>query len=115
MAKHISVIPRFTRMLEDQYVKENEVAEFSCEVYPENSPIIWKFHGTDVDSNLSKYETHAIGKSRSLVIKDAREDDAGMVSAVVGDSDSHADLHVEGMLPILVKEVYSTLPFSVKY
>ena len=79
---------------------ENETAEFVCEVYPVNSDVSWMFHGTDIDPKSSKFETKSNGKTRSLVIIEAKEDDAGIVSAIVGETDCHAELGVEGVFSL---------------
>ena len=107
-----SVPPRFTRNLEDQYVKENYTAEFSCDVYPIDSKVSWMFHGSDIDPSSLKFETKNNGKTRSLVIREAKEEDAGIVSAISGETDCHAELGVEGTIRFHLICVFLLLPLN---
>ena len=75
---------------------EKDTAEFVCDVYPEKSTVSWLLQGKPISTDLSKFEANVIGKTRHLVIRDAQEDDAGTVSAILGDTDCHAELSVQG-------------------
>ena len=92
----VPVIPRFTRILKDQHVMEHGTAEFICDVYPENAPLTWMSRGKEVVLDSLKFDASTAGKTRRLLIHDSKEEDAGTVSAVLGENDSHAELYVEG-------------------
>ena len=77
-------------------MKEGESAEFTCDVYPETSEVVWRLHGDDIVPDVSKFETNSIGKTRHLVIRNTAENDAGDISAVLGDNECHAELKVKG-------------------
>ena len=94
---NFTVIPRFTRTIVDQHVRETDTAEFTCDVYPENSPVLWMLRGSELDRADAKFEMSSTGKSRSLLIRGTAEEDAGIVSAVLGENDCHAELSVEGI------------------
>ena len=117
----VPVIPRFTRVLKDQHVMEHGAAEFICDVYPENSPLTWISRGKEVVLDSLKFDASSAGKTRRLLIHDAKEEEAGTVSAVLGENDCHAELYVEGTyISILVghlqlasQNIHTYLSFSL--
>ena len=88
---------RFSRDLEDQYVREHEEATFSCEVYPEKSLVLWMVNGNEV-TDTNKFKISANGQKHKMVIKDAVELDEGTVSAIAGEAKTEAQLIVQGIL-----------------
>ena len=82
--------------LEDQTVVENCDAEFVCKVYPADCPLNWRVNGKPVQSDF-KYTISSQGAERLLVIKDVKEEEECVVSAVLEETDSQANLWVEGM------------------
>ena len=92
------VTPRFTRLLENQTVRETNSAGFVCEVYPIDSDVVWTKNGSVLNDKEDKIEVNSSGNQRELVIKNTEEQDAGIVSAFLGENDTHAELKVEGIL-----------------
>ena len=97
--------PRFTRLLEDQRVMEQDNAEFYCEVYPVLSPVTWHMKEQVLKQNTSQFDMSSDGAGRRLRITKAQESDAGLVKAVVGTTDSIAELTVEGECPLTYIQV----------
>ena len=94
----LTVIPRFLGRLEDQYVREESDAKFTCEVYPPRSDVNWVVNDK-VISNSKKYRLTSSDGERCLVIKDTLEEDQGAVKAFVEEDSTQAALSVEGIMP----------------
>ena len=83
-------------MMDDQHVRERENATFICKVYPSNTALTWAVNGRELKDG-KKYKITSTGDERQLVVKDAREEDAKTITAYLGDTNTEAQLFVEGL------------------
>ena len=88
-------MPNFTRVLEDVDILEGEKAQFECEVYPDQTEVVWLVKGEEI-TDRKKYKPSKLGSTRRLVINDCKELDSGQVTAIIGDFDTSANLNVRG-------------------
>ena len=93
------VIPRFIRALEDQYVMEHKDAEFICGVYPPKSEVDWRVKDRSV-TNGKKYKLSKKSGEHRLIVKDALEEETGVVTAILGENQCEAQLIVRGELTL---------------
>lgn len=95
--------PHFIRQLEDECVRQSEVAEFVVEVHPPDSHVSWFIDNNEVNTN-EKYQLTSYGSVHVLEIYDTSEKDQTTVSAKVGEDITSARLIVEGeyLLPSII-------------
>ena len=93
-------------MLEDQTVLENNDGKFMCSVYPEKSQVTWLLNGQLVSSNSESFSLSSQGPERRMVIKNVKENDEGVVVAMMGNYDTKANLFVEGMKEVKADVYY---------
>ena len=106
---------RFAVSLQDQHVKENEDATFTCKVYPDDCHITWLVNAKEV-TNSDKYQIDAQGSSRTLKIRNASLDDAGPVAASVLNLQAEAQLTVEGIaVPLGIIKLHLYQMLKTKY
>ena len=86
----------FVKSLKDVNCMEKETAVFCCEVTSTNDPIKWLKQGFEISSSDKRFEVITEGYTLKLVIKDARLDDHGEYTCVVGNKKTSAILFVEG-------------------
>lgn len=81
---------------------EKETAVFSCEVSNTNEPVKWLRQGFELSPSDKRFEVISDGVNMKLIIKDARLDDHGEYTCVIGDKQTSAILFVEGKRPLPV-------------
>ena len=75
---------------------EKETAVFTCEVSNTNDPVKWLRQGFEISLSDKRFEVASEGTTLKLIIKDARLDDHGEYTCVVGEKQTSAILFVEG-------------------
>ena len=88
-------MPQFTRGIEDVDILEGEKAQFECEVFPDQTEIIWLVKGEEV-TDRKKYKTSKLGSIRRLLINDCKQQDTGLITAITDNADTSATLNVRG-------------------
>ena len=92
----LAAIPRFLSQLEDQHVKENDSASFTCEVYPAKAPLTWSANGQNIKDG-KKYKISSANNERKLVVKNVKEEDTATITAALVEESTSARLTVEGL------------------
>lgn len=85
----------FKRELQNEVSKEGGTAMFSCELSKPGAPVDWR-KGRVILKVGDKYEIKQDGKINTLIIHHVEESDAGNYSCKTKDSESTAELTVQG-------------------
>lgn len=85
----------FKRELQNGVAKEGGTAVFSCELSKPGAPVDWR-KGRVILKAGDKYEIKQDGKITTLIIHNIEESDAGYYSCKTKDSESTAELTVQG-------------------
>lgn len=85
----------FKRELQNEVSKDGGTAVFSCELSKPGAPVDWR-KGRVILKAGDKYEIKQDGKINTLVIHNVEESDAGYYSCKTKDSESTAELTVQG-------------------
>ena len=86
----------FTVPLKDVKVKENETAQFECEVSKSGCKVKWLRDGAELKGD-KKYDMPSMGQKHMLIIRDAQLDDQTKYTIVVEEGvEATANLIVEG-------------------
>lgn len=88
---------RFIRLPEDLCVVEKKSAEFSCEVFPPDAPVVWFLNGAEIREDPEKFHISCVNGRHYLVILETTKADEGKVSVLLGNLVCQASLTVEGM------------------
>ncbi|XP_077573138.1 obscurin [Stigmatopora nigra] len=87
----------FKRKLQNLEVKEGETGIFCCELSKPGAPVEWR-RGRVLLSSGSKYEMKQEGPYTKLTVHDVQDSDAGKYICKTKDSQSTAELVVQGQL-----------------
>lgn len=85
----------FKRELQNEVSKGGGTAMFSCELSKPGAPVDWR-KGRIILKSQDKYEIKQDGKIATLIIHNIEESDAGYYSCKTKDSESTAELTVQG-------------------
>lgn len=85
----------FKRELQRIIVKEGDTGSFSCELSKPGAPVEWR-KGRVILKPGGKYEMKQEGKITKLIINNVEDRDAGNYTCKTNDSQSTAELTVQG-------------------
>lgn len=87
----------FKRELQNQVSTEGKSATFTCELSKPGAPVEWR-KGRVILKPGDKYQMKLEGRITKLVINNLAEDDAGNYTCKTKDSQSTAELTVQGKI-----------------
>ncbi|RUS90390.1 hypothetical protein EGW08_001885 [Elysia chlorotica] len=88
----------FTAQLSEVHTEEHKMALFCCEVNKDDVTVEWRKDGQPLTPS-NKHVISTDGRRHSLAIKDVDQSDVAEYSIIVGDRNSSATLHLDGMFP----------------
>uniref|UniRef100_UPI0009B37A6A obscurin n=1 Tax=Monopterus albus TaxID=43700 RepID=UPI0009B37A6A len=88
----------FKREIQHLAVKEGDSGVFCCELSKPGAPVEWR-KGRVILKPGEKYEMKQEGRLTKLVINNVKENDAGKYTCKTNDSQSNAELTVQGLPP----------------
>ena len=82
----------------DVYEKSGGSASFKCKLPYDGAPVVWMHNGKQIfpERNPAKYEIITDGPYRTLVIKNLKEEEQGILGVKIADKLTTAKLQVGG-------------------
>ncbi|KAH9498303.1 hypothetical protein Btru_006488 [Bulinus truncatus] len=105
--KIYEIPPIFTMPLDDQEVPEKEMVIFECQVSKKDRPVQWLKDGKKITLD-DRIQAITDGFIQQLVIEDARLEDAGKYTCVMGDEQTTGELKVEELPIEILKPLRNT-------
>ena len=84
----------------DIYEKIGGTASFRCKLPNDGAPVLWMHNGKQIfpEKNPAKYEIFSDGPFRTLVIKDLKEEEQGLIGVKLGNKLTTAKLKIAGQI-----------------
>ncbi|CAI9716214.1 titin-like [Octopus vulgaris] len=105
--------PEFTKKLTNIKMKEKEKAVLICELSKENTKVIWKKNGKEIQSD-NHLKIVADMKVHQLIIEDVTLQDVGEYSCVAGDVSTSATISVEELPAVIEPDTEIKPEFTKK-